>query len=245
MRASLVFAALVAAPHAFPAGAQEPVTTARGRVLDARGRPAAGVELATVWTFDRGRPRPSARTPPVTAADGRFSGAIDVWQDQMLLLAFTDDGTGAGLAEVGTGKNEALEIALRPTVRVHGSLTCSQLTGTVDWSMVYMTLLPGKHRIGQCLPRDARFELRLPPGEYELYVTGADLRGLTRRVVLGATSPDLDLGALDVPVEYFALMRGKELPEWTVSEARGVPLAKSKLSDFRGRWLVVEFWGCW
>lgn len=37
---------------------------------------------------------------------------------------------------------------------------------------------------------------------------------------------------------------GKAAPAWRVTEARG---AKNtiKLSDFKGKWVAIEFWGFW
>ena len=46
-------------------------------------------------------------------------------------------------------------------------------------------------------------------------------------------------------------MQGKEALEWNVTGARNLPedLAEKggeiRIEDFRGRWLVVEFWGFW
>jgi hypothetical protein len=100
------------------------------------------------------------------------------------------------------------------------------------------------HRFAHCMSTAGRFDLRLPPGRYEFWVYGTGLEGkrMTLRLRPGQ---GLDLGAVDVPAEYLALMRGKELPEWTVTAARGRELEQSTLASFRGKWVLVEFWGFW
>ena len=44
---------------------------------------------------------------------------------------------------------------------------------------------------------------------------------------------------------FFAVHKGRRLPAWKVTEARGLPLDKTAVESFRGKWLLVEFWGFW
>jgi hypothetical protein len=234
----------------------------QGRVVDADGRPVAGVTLSRSWTFENGKAIPykeileSKRVEGrveitksqdlVSDADGYFAGGIECWQKKHALLALTDDLARAGLVEVTKGgQNDRLRVTLAPTVRVHGSFTCEDLDGKLAWTNVYMTLQPGNHRLAQCHSHASVFDMRLSPGRYQLDAYGVDTKDLYRAVKLEAETPDLDLGALDLPAEYFALMKGKPLPEWHVTAARGVPLEKSRIADFRGKWLLIEFWGFW
>lgn len=235
----------------------------KGRVVDVRGKPVADVRLAKNWNFDGGKAtafgevlewkqlegnrRQAGKTQDLrTDAEGRFEGRLECWMEKHALLAITDDLQQAGYVEVSKKeKNDALAITLAPTVRVRGSFACKDLGRKPTWTNVYMTALPGKHRFVSCSSREAMFDLRLPPGKYELYGYGSDVKGMRREIVLEAENPDLDLGEIDLRGEYLALMQGKELPEWKVTAARGVPLEKSTIASFRGKWLLVEFWGYW
>lgn len=40
------------------------------------------------------------------------------------------------------------------------------------------------------------------------------------------------------------LAKGKDAPAWNITDAKGLP-ATSKLADFKGKWVVLDFWGYW
>ena len=67
----------------------------------------------------------------------------------------------------------------------------------------------------------------------------------TGELSLTGDPAEVDLGAVDLPAHFLARHEGRVLPEWKVSEARGLPLEGTRLADFRGTWLLVEFWGYW
>jgi hypothetical protein len=52
-----------------------------------------------------------------------------------------------------------------------------------------------------------------------------------------------DMGTVDRRATVFK-HKGRELPPWTISDARGVPKTV-KYSDFKGKWVLLEFWGFW
>ena len=62
----------------------------------------------------------------------------------------------------------------------------------------------------------------------------------TYEMPLDATS--LDLGEIKLPATFVAKQRGRPLPEWSVTESRGIALADATLEHFHGKWLVVAFW---
>ena len=236
-----------------------------GRVVDAQGQPVAGVEIARTWTFREVQGRktasPSREILESTRSgnrltvtkqqelrsdeSGRFAGRFEFYTDRLGLMALTPDQRMAAVVELARdARHDALEVTLEPTVHVHGRVTCSEIGRAAAWTNAMFSTRHGQ-RVASCDSRAAEIDLRLPPGRYSLHVYGTDLRGLSRPVEIGAEKPEHDLGEIDVPAEYFALNVGKQLPEWHVTAARGVPLQQSRLADFRGRWLLVEFWGYW
>ncbi|MBK8915458.1 MAG: TlpA family protein disulfide reductase [Phycisphaerales bacterium] len=40
------------------------------------------------------------------------------------------------------------------------------------------------------------------------------------------------------------IVQGKPAPEWNITSARGMQTS-AKLADYRGRWVVLDFWGFW
>ena len=65
-----------------------------------------------------------------------------------------------------------------------------------------------------------------------------------RKLVLDAQHPTLDLGTIALAARPLAKLKGKPLPEWTVTEARGVDKSV-QLADYKGKWVVLDFWGVW
>lgn len=124
-----------------------------------------------------------------------------------------------------------------------------------------------------CESETGEFELKLPPGDYVLDVYAftdeerskdLDLQP-KHRVSVGAVS-SVDLGTLTLtvnpnrPESLGRLLRkahaseswtdvskriGTQSPDWHVTDSQGLG-AKHNVADFRGKWLLVEFWslGC-
>ncbi|MHC5544623.1 TlpA disulfide reductase family protein, partial [Singulisphaera rosea] len=93
----------------------------------------------------------------------------------------------------------------------------------------------------------ATFDLSVPPGQYEFqgYGTYTDFRRAAKRsLTLKADTPDVDLGTIDLTPTPMATQFGKEAPNIKVTDARGVG-PKVKLADYRGKWVVLEFWASW
>ena len=55
---------------------------------------------------------------------------------------------------------------------------------------------------------------------------------------------DVDLKTLEVPATIIARHVGKAPPPWHVTDARGVN-KEVQLADFKGKWVLLEFWGYW
>ena len=50
--------------------------------------------------------------------------------------------------------------------------------------------------------------------------------------------------AIDMKPTALARMKGKPAPDWIITDARGAR-RDVKLSDYRGKWVYLEFWGYW
>lgn len=125
-------------------------------------------------------------------------------------------------------------------------------------------------RVTQCSSFEARFETWLPPGKYVLDAYGiADLKveeldiAVTPNPVIELKGDErqVDLGLLEMKPRPpsprqkriaeskadgswgdFTKHYGQPPPSWHVVDARGV--SKSvQLSDFRGKWVLIDFWG--
>jgi hypothetical protein len=217
-----------------------------GRVADAAGKPITGAEVATFWTADDGAMKPIRGVK--TDGDGKFRLECRLYGRDQAVMAIDGEREHGGLAVVAAKDTERpLDIVVRPLVDVCGHFTCEETKLAPGWTNVYLSLLPGRVRVVQCSSKESKFALKMPPGKYEFYGYGSftDFEGVTREVTL-EQGKALEMGALDLELTPIARHYGKEPPKWHVADARGLPQGKDVTwKDFRGKWVILEFWGFW
>lgn len=220
-----------------------------GAVLDAEGRPVRA-SLAESWGLHGGRMTPHDGFS--TDENGRFRGNVAVYDEarELTLLALDQAQDQAALATWNPARaEEPLEIRLQPAIRVFGRYRTS--AGDVpSWTNTYVhAVLPGgarPPRIAECQSGEgqARFEFRLPPGKYRLNGYGTNTKDADLEVELGPDARERDLGVLELPQTIIARNAGQEAMPWRLTDARGLS-KEAKLADFRGKWVLLEFWGFW
>ena len=90
-----------------------------------------------------------------------------------------------------------------------------------------------------------KISLQLPPGDYRLSYYATDcIAANNKAVTVAAHAKEVDLGTIDLAPTVLSQLYGKVPPEWSVSEARGIDRAV-RLADFKGKWVLLEFWGFW
>jgi len=125
------------------------------------------------------------------------------------------------------------------------------------------------NRIVSCGSFDGRFRFRLPPGHYVLNAYAISKPNSDDIDLAVQPSPtftidraqrELDLGDLfltDAPLDRldlesaakvegrwkdFTKHYGERAPDWYAVDARGIS-KDATIADFRGKWLLIEFWG--
>ncbi len=218
--------------------------TLRGKVVDAEGNPVAGAEAATMWDYSA---RGAVGFGSVKTDDqGEFELQADTYRGRPVALMILDAerkrGATTRFSQQSFGK--ARTLTLEPLVKVKGEFTCTQLGERPPWTNVYVQFLPGNVRFAQFGSNEARFEFLLPPGDYRLHMYGSDVRSLNRDQWVEGDEGEIDLKKIDLPATPIALLYGKKLPDWTVTDARGAEKTV-KLADYKGKMLLIEFWGFW
>jgi thiol-disulfide isomerase/thioredoxin len=217
-----------------------------GRVIDPDGKPVIGAEVGTFWFADVDQPmRAFAGTK--TDAKGAFTLECETNGRDQAVMAIAQDGGAGGTAVVDADDpRRPLVVRLGPLVDVRGHFTCRESGKPPIGTNLYLSLQPGQNRLIVNRSRGSEFALRLPPGEYELVGHGSltDYEVTERAVTLKEGAHDL--GAIDLKRTEMARHYGKELPPWHITDARGLPQGKGvTLADFRGKWVVLDFWGYW
>lgn len=218
--------------------------TVSGRVIDGAGRPAAGVRVAGSWSGRPGRWEPSDEG--VSDAGGRFQVKLDWARDAAGLLALNEAQTLGAAARLDTNTiRHPLELVLMPTVPIAGEFTCERLGEPPSWCSVEFRL-PGRVQLAEVRAEPPRFSVRLPPGRYEFVGSSTYTDYIDRRFEFTVTNgvTELNLGKLDLTPTPIGLRYGKPAPPWRVTAARGVS-PQVQPNSFRGKWLLVEFWGFW
>jgi hypothetical protein len=228
----------LALPLAARAQEQTKVT---GRVI-VDGQPIAGAEVASFWNAEKGKMQPYKGA--ATDAEGRFATTLTFYgPGAQALLALDKERTRGGLVLVDSkSADKPLDIKLGPLVHVHGRFFCKELDKRPKWTNVY--LMSGPVRFLQCSSDEAAFSFRVPAGTYKFWGYGTDIKDLRKDMTFKADEPDVDLKTLDMEATVIAKHIGKAPPAWHVTDARGAPKAV-QLSDYKGKWVLIEFWGFW
>jgi thiol-disulfide isomerase/thioredoxin len=216
-----------------------------GQVVDAAGKPVAGARVAERWISEQGGPLKSER-PAVSGADGKFSLEIELYRRDQALTAFDSTGRLGGVATVGLESwKKPIAIKLLPLGRLRARFASEKPTVPLPESFLELFLAPSKLPLGFARSRASTFDLQLPPGRYSLRAEGGgDNHETDSRDVTVEPGQVLDLGEIKLALSTIARLYGKPAPAWHFADARGV--AKSaQPKDFKGKWVVLEFWGYW
>lgn len=93
--------------------------------------------------------------------------------------------------------------------------------------------------------RESKFTFRLPPGKYLFGSIGEHVSLKPQVIELDSEEYVSDLQKVyPTKLKHIARFYGKKPPLWNVTAARGIK-KDVKLSDFKGKWLLLEFWGYW
>jgi peroxiredoxin len=222
-----------------PVQSQQPPPKITGQVIDSQGKPVAGADVAAWWNADAGKMHPFQGVK--TDKEGKFSLSSEGAFGQAVLVL--DSERKAGAVKLFKGESLTLNFQLRPLVKVHGSVFSKELNKLPPWTTVSicMNQTPSYPRVAQCRPKERGFVFLLPAGEYTLLAEGSDVEQLRKSLTLSEGKPDLDLKELNMEATATARLTDKPAPAWTVTAARGVK-KDIKLSDFKGKWVLLLFW---
>jgi hypothetical protein len=222
------------------AAAQEEVKVS-GRVVDTAGKPVAGAEVAIMWTAVKGGTVPYQAA--TTDGQGRFTLPISFRARKMGLMAMDRDRKRGGLVFLEKkSADKPVEIALVPLIGVKVRFFCEDLKKHPP--QINLLVYSDSAYVFRAGTSDGSFSLRLPPGTYRFFTAARDFHRVEKTFTLQADTPDVDLHILNMSPDVIASHIGKAPPVWHVTDACGIK-KDVKLSDFKGKWVLLEFWGYW
>ena len=231
-----------------------------GHVFLPDGKPAAGVAVSDTWEFVSGEMRAKAGfsfwSPEerLTDVNGVFRAKIRNTATSLVIIAID---SGRKLGATTLVKNEdygkSIELRLEPLAAFRARIDMSALIAVPPFPPPTTAEgNPFSVQITSSLPRAwpgsgiriagdiSSLALELPRGDYRLLLFGRNVYLEPPEITLRDAA--LDLGTIKPEMEKLARFIGKPPPPLTITEARGVP-PRTKLSEYRGKVVVVEFWG--
>lgn len=269
----------------------------RGRVVDEQGKPAAGVDVTTNWNANgftlaelkkfqkeggdssehdqnEGRMEPWGSNPVQTDAAGQFVLTLN-WRQGCVLAMDKERKLGALYLRETEEVPSGVELQLVPLVRVHGRLTVPAIATVPEWTVGIAQVQESENRplrfgrIAECTSRKGTFEMRLPPGEYQIEAA-AEHGGQRyenrqfKQISVPAGWDDFDCGVVELMPEVLSLqdridqaksegkfavvdhtkLYGEPAPDWHATDARGISKT-AIVADLRGKWVLVYFFQPW
>ena len=239
--------------------------SANGPVFDAQGKPRDLSSEDGQKQYGRrfGHMDPVLKT--VSKVDGRFS--LKARGSFYTVMAMDADRKRGGLALIPKHHDGSeIEIRLQPLVRVQATIKSPE-PERQPATIMAVTEVPADptRPLGMCRlviaeARDSRLLMSLPPGRFLLDAYDGQFKTrLKHEFILNGDAPEVDLGELTLSAEEpninekieqsrasgalgdYTKNYGKKLPPWHIVDARGVD-KNVQLSDFNGKWVVVNFW---
>lgn len=224
-----------------------------GRVVDQTGAPVAGVQVGGQLGIEDTNSDPAAPPQIVirggkTDADGRFRVSQNFYGEAAALIAY-DAASNRGGHAVIEAKDLAkpVEIRIGKLARLRGRINCADdPKRIVEQTFAILFLGEGPARYGYFQSNHARFDIPVPPGEYSLLVggEGGDFIDQQRKITIKPEQDVVDLGTIGLPYKSLVKMKGKPAPALALADARGAPKTV-QVSDYKGKWVLLYFWGYW
>ena len=234
-----------------------------GVVVDERGRAVEGARLGTSWWFDWPATGPAGKQQvwPAektraeagwgcveTGRDGRFQANVlpERQRQQVQLVAYSSDYRLGGAFVWRAGEDLGdVRLVLQSVARFRATLTCDQLGRRGVPATAFLRSFDGR-TLGRARAEQGVVDLRLPPGHYSLYVYGSGKQEIDARLFPFAVSSGEDARARDIDIQpnWIAAHRGRAVPLWRATAARGVALKRADFRTFAGKWLLVCMWNC-
>jgi thiol-disulfide isomerase/thioredoxin len=220
------------------------------KVVDVAGKPVAATPVASAWV-----PKfPEVKLPLIpmealyTGADGIATGTVD-GQYPIVLSAFDQDKHLGGFVTIYKDTTDPV-ITLAPMQAVKVEYSVKGLSGPLKTAFVQVQIVvpDGKpnSRIakdGYAFPLSAE-PIYLPPGSYRFWPGAENADGREEWFDVPSVAGVFSTPIFTLTATKVATLAGKAAPELTVVGAMNAA-PKVKLSDYRGKWVLLDFWGTW
>ena len=170
---------------------------------------------------------------------------LQIFASDKVVMAVDPTGAFGGLARISAKTPAApIQIEVVPLVELKGRFTCEESGTLPGETYTSLSILPGNLRIAATRSGDSTFALKMPPGRYQLRSRGSERFEEFECEVTLEPGRAIDLGTGHLKLTALGRLAGKPAPPLSITDAREVS-KNVKLTDFQGKWVVLDFWGFW
>ncbi len=218
-------------------GQTVPPQVSGGSIVDSRGMPVAGTEIAQFWLAGSQTANGYRAYGAVSSdAAGKFQIKLDPQHLPATLFAI-DSEKRQGAIKVVSEIGPEIRIQLQPLWQVHYRFDGA---GLADLSKYRITVRPTAGSMFSQIVGSTEGKLLLPPGKYVLAVSSP---GGGENVV------NFEVATHDVILEPIGLTSGITQyyghPAPALSDVEPVNVASFSSGELHGKWVLVYFWGYW
>ncbi len=241
-----------------------------GTIVDPQDMPVSNADIGVYWDFLSDRLTPMNWA--FSDEDGTFELSTQSFRNEGVVCAFSDDrklGCARWL-KISELQNPAT-LKLSRVVNVCINVKCSELNtrvhrGLIEFELINPDTPPWPDDLSldsiqtwiKTLPEGTvaassfavpsihsdKIRVPLPPGRYLIRVNSMHMEDHYVPLIIDETQPDdIDVN-VDMSLSPLARLLAKPAPPWNISDSRGIE-KDARPEDFRGKWLLVEFWGYW
>jgi hypothetical protein len=215
-----------------------------GEVVDAQGKPVADARLGKFWIAQENGPLDPFRSAK-SEADGRFKLELELYNRDAVVMAVDKTRALGGLAVVSLKEpRKPLRIELAPLTDLRIRFNSEQPGQSLGRVFLSIYRSPGLLQLASCRSVTPAFSVKLPAGRYTLFWDVDERHIRESRDVLLEPGKPLDLGEITIKLSALGHIIGQPAPAWHFTDARGIS-KDVQPSQFKGKWIVLEFWGYW
>ncbi|MEK7465988.1 MAG: TlpA disulfide reductase family protein [Planctomycetota bacterium] len=214
-----------------------------GTITGPDGKPSPGADFGAEWNNRGGKLLPLQTWKP--GADGGYANEI-FWIKRPMALVAMDaarkNGAMVVLEEKDITNPLKIDLKMAPLAEVSGVLACPTIGPSLGTTTIIVEARPSGARVVRMTLKDDKFTVPLPPGEFEALAVAYDAREFRKPFKVEDGGKPVDLGTLELEPTAIAKAWGKAPPAFAATSARGTE-AGVKLTDLKGKWVLVVFWG--
>jgi thiol-disulfide isomerase/thioredoxin len=217
-----------------------------GTVVDGKGQPQAGVEIAVGWNCAGKDFQLAPQQKIESDRSGQFTGKVPCGDGPVAIMAIDKARTRGALRVIAPDDlSKPVRLDLGPLVTASALLVLGDFEKKPGAIKIEVFAQPQKVKILEFDTEATTIKLKLPVGSYSLTAGAADAVAAGTEMDLDADEADFDCGKLKIePKPGKGGTASKAAPAFKVTDAIGVD-KNVKLSDYKGKWVVIDFWGYW